>query len=299
MTRSLRLLTLAVALMLLAALPATSALADESCTGTIGAESIDDNIDIPDGATCRLEGTQVGGNVIVGTGSTLVATGARVDGNVQAEGSRSVTVSGGSVIGSVQHKQGGAATVDTVAVDGNIQLESNGGALRVTGNDVEGDVQAFSNSGGVAISGNTIDGNLQCKSNDPAPTGGDNTVGGNAEDQCANLSGGGGGGGGGGSPTTRETGRLAGQNRFETSAAISASQFPNGASVAYLARADAFADALSGGVLTDGPILLVPSCGQLPGVIGDEIRRLSPDRVIALGGGGAVCDDILDAAASA
>lgn len=294
MTRSLRLLTLAVAFMLLAALPATSALADQTCRGTIGAESIDDNIDVPDAATCRLVGTQVGGNVIVGTGSTLVATGARVDGNVQAEGSRSVTVSGGSVIGSVQHKQGGAATVDAVAVDGNVQLESNGGALRVTGNDVEGDVQAFSNAGGVAISDNTIGGNLQCKSNDPAPTGGDNIVGGNAEDQCANLS----GGGGGGAPTTRETGRLAGRNRFETSVGISASQFPNGASVAYLARADAFADALSGGVLTDGPILLVPSCGQLPGVIGDEIRRLSPDRVIALGGGGAVCDDILDAAAS-
>jgi putative cell wall-binding protein len=256
MTRSLRLLTLAVAFMLLAALPATSALADQTCRGTIGAESIDDNIDVPDAATCRLVGTQVGGNVIVGTGSTLVATGARVDGNVQ--------------------------------------LESNGGALRVTGNDVEGDVQAFSNAGGVAISDNTIGGNLQCKSNDPAPTGGDNIVGGNAEDQCANLS----GGGGGGAPTTRETGRLAGRNRFETSVGISASQFPNGASVAYLARADAFADALSGGVLTDGPILLVPSCGQLPGVIGDEIRRLSPDRVIALGGGGAVCDDILDAAAS-
>ncbi len=100
-------------------------------------------------------------------------------------------------------------------------------------------------------------------------------------------------------PGTRAAGRLAGEDRFATSVAISRQQFPGTASEVYLARADAFADALSGGVLTNGPILLVPQCGTLPPVVRAEIARLDPGRVTALGGPAAVCDQILGEAASA
>ncbi|MEE8601775.1 cell wall-binding repeat-containing protein [Euzebya tangerina] len=104
------------------------------------------------------------------------------------------------------------------------------------------------------------------------------------------------------SPTPTQTGplrdgdRLAGPSRIETAIAISQEQFPDGAATAYLARADVFADAVAGGALTAGPILLVPSCGVLPGVVADEIARLHPDRVVALGGEAAVCQDLLDQA---
>ena len=92
--------------------------------------------------------------------------------------------------------------------------------------------------------------------------------------------------------------RLAGENRVGTSVQISQHVFPDPGTTdapinVYLARQDLFADAIVGGVLTDGPILLVPSCGDLPDEVGGEISRLAPDNVIALGGPVAVCDDIL------
>lgn len=100
----------------------------------------------------------------------------------------------------------------------------------------------------------------------------------------------------------RETGRLAGTDRFGTAVAISRHAFPDGASTAYLARADVAADAVAGGSLTDGPILLTPACtggprDKLPLSVGAELARLDPDRVMALGGTKAVCDDVLSSAA--
>lgn len=97
----------------------------------------------------------------------------------------------------------------------------------------------------------------------------------------------------------RTTARLAGPDRFATSVAISREQFPGTVAEVYLARADAFADALSGGALTDGPVLLVPACGTLPPVVAAEIARLDPERVVALGGAAAVCDAVLAEAAAA
>jgi len=97
----------------------------------------------------------------------------------------------------------------------------------------------------------------------------------------------------------RATARYSGDDRFATSAAVSRAQFPGTAAEVYLARADGFADALSGGTLTGGPVLLVPACGPLPPVIATEIARLDPERVVALGGAAAVCDAVLAEAAAA
>ena len=99
----------------------------------------------------------------------------------------------------------------------------------------------------------------------------------------------------------KPTGRLAGKTRFETAVAISQRVFAQqGDAVgAYLARADLLVDAVAGGVLSNGPTLLVPSCGSMPQVVIDEIRRLNPEFVAALGGEVAVCDDMLDAGARA
>ena len=94
----------------------------------------------------------------------------------------------------------------------------------------------------------------------------------------------------------RATDRLAGPGRIETAVAIAQRAFPQDAATAYLARADAFADAIAAGSLTDGPILLVPSCGALPAAVATELDRLGPDRVVALGGPAAICDALLAAA---
>jgi hypothetical protein len=80
---------------------------------------------------------------------------------------------------------------------------------------------------------------------------------------------------------------------------IAGEAFPDGSDTAYLARARQFADAVAGGVLTDGPVLLSPTCGELPEATGAALAGLGPDRVAALGGPQAVCDATLQQAAEA
>lgn len=96
--------------------------------------------------------------------------------------------------------------------------------------------------------------------------------------------------------------RLAGANRFETAAEISKNLFPSGKTSAkvYLANGITLVDALVGGTMTDGaPILLTDGSGTLPAATLNEIKRLKPSEVVALGGEGAVRPTELSAAASA
>jgi putative cell wall-binding protein len=84
--------------------------------------------------------------------------------------------------------------------------------------------------------------------------------------------------------------RIAGADRYATAVEISKAAFPAGASVAYLATGMEFADALAGGpaaALAGGPVLLSHP-GSLPPVTRDELARLDPDKIVILGGGGAV-----------
>lgn len=159
---------------------------DFRCARTVGRITVD-NLIVPDGKVCTLNGTRVEGNIIVGTRSRLSASDVRVDGNVQAEGHTSVFLNSGSVIdGSVQLKQGGVAQINRTTIGSDLQLESNRGKLTVTGNRVDGNVQVVQNRGGVVIQRNQIRQSLQCKQNSPAPTGGNN-VAGDKEGQCARL----------------------------------------------------------------------------------------------------------------
>lgn len=170
-----------------AMLAAVPALAEERiCTGTIGAIQLD-NVRVPDGRSCTLQGTILNGNIVVGRGATLVATGVRMNGNVRAEGHRLVRLDGGTDVGgSVQLTQGGRAQISGIAVDSDIQLDANLGALALAANRVGGNVQVVGNSGGVTLNRNRISGALQCKENSPAPTGSGN-VAGDKERQCARL----------------------------------------------------------------------------------------------------------------
>lgn len=95
-----------------------------------------------------------------------------------------------------------------------------------------------------------------------------------------------------------EAQRLAGASRYGTAVAISRHGFANGADTVYLARADAFADALAAGPLENGPVLLVPSDGLVPTAVADEVTRLDPATVIALGGQAAVSQRTLDVLAA-
>lgn len=96
-----------------------------------------------------------------------------------------------------------------------------------------------------------------------------------------------------------EASRLAGPTRTETAVEISRHAFPDGSLEVYIANQKVNPDALVGGALSKGPILLVPRCGELPQVVADEIARLTPFRVYALGGSVGVCDSMLEQAAAA
>lgn len=96
--------------------------------------------------------------------------------------------------------------------------------------------------------------------------------------------------------------RLAGPDRFGTAAEISKNLFPEGKTSAkvYLANGMTLVDALVGGTMTDGaPILLTNGSGTLPAATLNEIKRLKPSEVVALGGEGAVLPAELSAAATA
>jgi putative cell wall-binding protein len=84
--------------------------------------------------------------------------------------------------------------------------------------------------------------------------------------------------------------RVAGADRYATSVALSTRLFPDGADVAYLATGRTFPDALAGGPVAaagGGPLLLVPG-GCLPVVVRNELDRLGVDRLVLLGGSGAI-----------
>ena len=165
---------------------ATAYADDTVCTGTLGEITVD-NIVVPDGRSCTLNGTRVEGNVFVLTRATLSASEVRVDGNIQAEGARAAYVNAGSFVGgNIQIVQGGSATIKRTRVNGDIQLFENSRKLVARRNRVGGNMQVFQNTGGVRLLNNRIAENLQCKENNPPPTGGGN-IAGDKEDQCAGL----------------------------------------------------------------------------------------------------------------
>ena len=80
--------------------------------------------------------------------------------------------------------------------------------------------------------------------------------------------------------------RIAGDDRYATSAAMSAATFAPGVPVVFIATGDNFPDALSAGPAASaagGPILLVRP-NAVPAVIATELRRLAPARIVVLGG---------------
>ncbi len=180
--------------MLALAVFAPAAQAEERvCRGTIGATTVD-NLRVPQGASCTLNGTRVEGTVKVERNARLTANGIRVKGNVQSEGFKNILLRRASVVvGSVQLENGlrdGSGRVLNTRINGDLQFFSNKARMIARGNTILANFQANQNTGGLVIENNRISENLQCQSNNPRPTarptGGGNTAG-DKEDQCARL----------------------------------------------------------------------------------------------------------------
>lgn len=169
---------------------------DRRCSGTIGARSIDGNVIVPSGRTCRLSGTRVDDNVFVRANARLIARGVRIGANIQAKDHQLVKVLRRKVNGrfvrsriggDIQLTSGRFSEIRRAVIGGNLQSKQNNRQQYAVRNRIDGDLQAFSNRNGYRIHRNVIDGNLQCKSNRPRPTGDHNRVSGNKEDQCRRM----------------------------------------------------------------------------------------------------------------
>ena len=91
-------------------------------------------------------------------------------------------------------------------------------------------------------------------------------------------------------PVTTPVERIAGSDRFAVSAATSRANFAPGVAVAYIANGLTSVDALSAAPVAgknDAPVLLTQA-GSLPSSVADELERLRPQRIVILGGAGAV-----------
>jgi putative cell wall-binding protein len=89
--------------------------------------------------------------------------------------------------------------------------------------------------------------------------------------------------------------RLAGVDRYETAAAISAAVYGSTEPRVHLATGLDFPDALAGGPL-GGPLLLVKGTA-IPAAVAAEVERLEPARLVVLGGPTVVGDGIVTAVA--
>ncbi len=183
------LFALALSVSVLLAVSAPAQAEERVCRGTIGAVTVD-NLRVPSGATCTLNGTKVKGTIKVERGARLFANGVRVVGNIQSEGFQTVSVREGSTVGgSVQLENGlrdGLGRIVSTRINGDLQFFSNKARMVARSNTILANFQVVSNTGGVVIQNNRISENLQCKQNNPPPTGGGN-VAGDKEGQCARL----------------------------------------------------------------------------------------------------------------
>ncbi|WP_314149631.1 cell wall-binding repeat-containing protein, partial [uncultured Leifsonia sp.] len=90
---------------------------------------------------------------------------------------------------------------------------------------------------------------------------------------------------------TMPSSRIAGADRYQTAAEVSAAAYPaGGVDAVYLASGLNFPDALVAGPAAaedGGPVLLTKQT-SIPDVIGTELKRLAPKKVVIVGGTGAI-----------
>lgn len=82
--------------------------------------------------------------------------------------------------------------------------------------------------------------------------------------------------------------RIAGVDRYETAVQASRAAYPNGARTVYLVNGATFSDALAAAPLAtlDAGSLLLAGTSRVPAATASELKRLSPSRVVLVGGTG-------------
>lgn len=140
------------------------------CRGHVGAVTITDEVLVPNGVTCTLEGTSVDGDIVVKPGAALYASNIKTTGGVRGDAVKKLVISNSRVGNDIQVNDceaGGAVVIRSSDIAGNVQLQDNQGSLTVVGNTIGGNLQAKDDSGGGELADNRIAGALECQDNNP------------------------------------------------------------------------------------------------------------------------------------
>jgi hypothetical protein len=165
--------------------PAAAA-SDVTCTGgtTNPLEgTIDGNVVVPAGASCRIHGT-VTGNVTAFKGAAVgIRAGSMVRGNYTCNACLFADLSGSTIGGNVQiSKEKEGSFINGSTITGNLQIESSSAGPESfsigtsSGNEIGGNLSFNKNTGPSFIVNNTIASNLTCDHNVPAPLSTGNTA---------------------------------------------------------------------------------------------------------------------------
>ena len=157
---------------LTAVAPATAASSETVCDGSLGRRMVE-RVVVPNGATCRLNGTTVRQNVVVGNGESLVARNAQILGSVQAtKGPRTVRLLDTDVVGNIHVREatgtiliGNAGCGLDPSAGNNIQLVDNSGPIGLCRMRIRGNVHAINNSGTVFMLRNRVGNNVHARGN--------------------------------------------------------------------------------------------------------------------------------------
>lgn len=137
----------------------------------IGAVTVD-NVEVPPGMSCQLDGTTVTGSVKALSGATLLAgNGVQVAGSIVGDLAHHVELTGSTsrVAGNFEVKKGSSATLANAEVGGTAVFEELTGAVSIGGARAGGGMKLIKNTGGATVANNTVIGALQCFDNTPAP----------------------------------------------------------------------------------------------------------------------------------
>ena len=153
----------------------SSATAGETlCVGVLtGAH---DNVIVPSGAACTLQGAQVKGNVQIQSEGSLLANATVIGGNVQGGNVNFVLLQFQTQVGGdLQIKGSNAGTTSghdiLTSVGGDSQLEENAGTVFVDAATIGGDLEVKKNTGRLEIEFNLVSGNVKIEDNVVPPTG--------------------------------------------------------------------------------------------------------------------------------
>jgi hypothetical protein len=157
---------------------------DMVCEGTLNDITID-NLVVPEGSECILNGTHVEGDLLVEANASLIAYGVIVDHNLQGEKAALIEIHPNSVIGgNIIINESGLMIIDSTIISGNVEISKNLDQQAIINSQLGGNLHIFDNSAIVTAQGNTINGDLLCDRNDPMPSISENFVSGERSGQC-------------------------------------------------------------------------------------------------------------------